>query len=82
MLFSCLYYSNVFLILANAVYDGDKESEGEDDSLNPEDSRKVRKNNALDVKDKAKGQRFFSVLITIFLNGYKCVSHFVSQAVC
>lgn len=32
-----------FSFPANAVYDGDKESEGEDDGLNPEDSRKVRK---------------------------------------
>uniref|UniRef100_A0A9J7XUL8 Mesoderm induction early response 1, family member 3 a n=1 Tax=Cyprinus carpio carpio TaxID=630221 RepID=A0A9J7XUL8_CYPCA len=28
---------------SNVVYDGDKESEGEDDGLSPEDSRKVRK---------------------------------------
>lgn len=27
---------------ANVIYDGDKESEGEDDGLNPEDSRKVK----------------------------------------
>lgn len=34
----------VFSILANAIYDGDKESEGEEEGLSPEDSRKVRKN--------------------------------------
>ncbi len=27
---------------ANTLYDGDKESEGEDDCLSPEDTRKVR----------------------------------------
>lgn len=35
--------NSVVCFPANAVYDGDKESEGEDDGLSPEDSRKVRK---------------------------------------
>lgn len=29
------------LISANTTYDGDKESEGEEDGLSPEDTRKV-----------------------------------------
>ncbi len=31
----------VFIFLANATYDGDKESEGEEDGVSSEDSRKV-----------------------------------------